>query len=113
LSQVSSWFLTYGFADVLDNLLIGAYPLDREDVTSLERLGIVRVLNLVEDSEYRQGERDAIEAAYADLGIEEERLELTDFGGLRAEELEAAVRTLSSLLEQEGGTYLHCRAGWQ
>lgn len=50
--EVSDWFRAYGFADVRTDLLIGAYPLDVADVKVLERLGIKRVLNLVEDDEY-------------------------------------------------------------
>ena len=53
IAPVSAWFRTYGFADVLDDLLIGAYPLDAEDVALLQRAGIERVLNLVEDSRVR------------------------------------------------------------
>ena len=49
---VSNWFRTYGFADVDHGLLIGAYPLDADDVGMLEWVGIDRVLNLVEDEEY-------------------------------------------------------------
>ena len=29
---VSNWFRSYGFADVFNELLIGAYPLDVDDV---------------------------------------------------------------------------------
>ena len=52
---VSEWFQIYGFADVHDNLLVGAYPLDISDVRILERVGVRRVLNLVEDQEYAPG----------------------------------------------------------
>src|ERR1039458_2062454 len=57
MCSVSNWFRTYGFADVNDKLLIGAYPLDAGDVTTLENMGVRRILNLVQDSEYRAGER--------------------------------------------------------
>jgi atypical dual specificity phosphatase len=112
-ASVSSWFLTYGFAEVLDNLVIGAYPLDQQDVATLQRIGIERVLNLVEEGEYRSGEREVVEAAYAAAGIRERRLQLIDYSGLSPAELDAAVQALSESLEQEGRTYLHCRAGWQ
>ena len=52
---MSRWFRTYGFADVFDDLIVGAYPLDEDDVDTLARLGIRRVLNLTEDEEYRAG----------------------------------------------------------
>jgi atypical dual specificity phosphatase len=113
IAPVSAWFRTYGFADVLDNLLIGSYPLDAEDVALLKHAGIERVLNLVEDSEYEPGERDAVLAAYAAAGISERRVLFTDYAGLPPDEVESAVAVVSGWLEQEGRSYVHCRAGWQ
>jgi protein-tyrosine phosphatase len=113
LPSMSNWFRTYGFADVLGDLLIGAYPLDAEDVAMLEWLGIKAVVNLVEDTEYRAGERDRVAAAMQAEGIDERRISLIDYGGLPAEQLETAVREVSDLLDQGVRTYLHCRAGWQ
>ena len=110
---MSNWFRTYGFADVFEDLLIGAYPLDSGDVAMLEWIGIERVLNLVEDREYRPGEREAVETALSSAGIEEQRLRLTDYGGLSPDELEAAVQEVSRWLDQGARTYVHCRAGWQ
>jgi predicted protein tyrosine phosphatase len=40
-------------------------------------------------------------------------MKLTDFGGLPADDLEAAVQTVSSWLDDGARTYVHCRAGWQ
>lgn len=113
IADVSSWFQTYGFADVLPDLLVGAYPLDRRDVALLANLGVERILNLVEDGEYRPGEREEVEAALAAAGIDEERLNLVDFGGLSAEELERAVSMINAWLDEGARVYLHCRAGWQ
>jgi predicted protein tyrosine phosphatase len=110
---VSRWFRSYGFADVLDDLLVGAYPLDQDDVTTLSRLGIRRVLNLTEDAEYRPGDRRAVERALLAAGIEEHRVGLTDYGGLPPDVLEAAVQEVSAWLKEGARTYLHCRAGWQ
>ncbi len=110
---VSSWFQTYGFADVSRNLLVGAYPLDRRDVSMLAQMGVQRVLNLTEDSEYRDGERDEVIAAFADYGLEEWRMPLPDFGSLPPEALETAVRTIDEWLEEGTRIYVHCRAGWQ
>ena len=84
--EVSDWFRAYGFADVRDDLLIGAYPLDVDDVKVLERLGIKRVLNLVEDDEYGPGQRSAVRRALTDAGIEETRLQLVDYGELPADD---------------------------
>ncbi|HEY2770290.1 MAG TPA: dual specificity protein phosphatase family protein [Solirubrobacteraceae bacterium] len=110
---ISTWFRTYGFADLDDTLTIGAYPLDSDDVAALQRVGIERVVNLVEDEEYAPGQRDEVVEAYRRAGIEEARLELVDYGGLQGDQLDAAVRTVSDALDHGARTYLHCRAGWQ
>jgi protein-tyrosine phosphatase len=79
----------------------------------LEWVGVERVLNLTEDGEYPPGEREAVVAALAEAGIEEQRVELVDFGSLPTEPLEQAVAAVMSSLEEGKRTYLHCRAGWQ
>jgi protein-tyrosine phosphatase len=110
---MSQWFLSYGFADVHDDLVIGAYPTDEEDVQMLAQLRVDRVLNLVDDSEYRPGERDALEAAFERAGIVEQRQALVDYGGLPSTELDAAVNQVLQWLDEGHRVYLHCRAGWQ
>ena len=110
---MSRWFRSYGFADVLDNLIVGAYPLDEEDVAALTHIGVRRVLNLTEDAEYRPGDRGAVETALRAAGIEEQRMGLTDYGGLPPEALEAAVKEVNAWLDEGARTYVHCRAGWQ
>lgn len=110
---MSGWFCTYGFADVADGLLIGAYPVDRSDFAVLAAIGIQRVLNLVEDEEYRPGDRRAVVQALHDVEIEERRVGMTDYGRLPAEQLEAAVQQVSTWLGEGRRTYVHCRAGWQ
>jgi protein-tyrosine phosphatase len=110
---MSSWFVTYGFADVHDDLLIGAYPLDREDVKVLKLMGVDRIMNLVADSEYGPGERDAVHNALALAEIEEYRQDLVDYGGLPSTDLEDAVQRVVAWLDEGHRVYLHCRAGWQ
>lgn len=110
---MSLWFRSYGFADVHPDLLIGAYPLDDEDVGMIAHLGVDRILNLVQDSEYREGDRAVVEAALEQAGIEEQRLDLTDYGGLPSTEIEEAVTRVLEWLEAGHRVYLHCRAGWQ
>ena len=110
---MSSWFSSYGFADVFDGLLIGCYPLDAQDVAMLRWAGVERVLNLVEDDEYRPEEREAVERALAEAGIEEQRLPFADFGGLPFEPLDRAVSILGGWLGEGRRIYMHCRAGWQ
>ncbi len=111
--RMSQWFLSYGFADISDELLVGAYPLDGKDVEMLERLRIDRIVNLVEDGEYPPGVRDRVVEALHDAGIGERRLPLTDFGGLPSMEIEAAVQQVNEWLDEGHRVYLHCRAGWQ
>lgn len=110
---MSRWFRTYGFAEVADDLLVGAYPLDEEDVALLARLRVEKVLNLVEDSEYETGQREAVHGALQAAGIDEERLHLTDFGNLPEQELEGAVQLVTRWLKEGHRAYVHCRAGWQ
>jgi predicted protein tyrosine phosphatase len=113
MEGVSLWFRSYGFADVHPDLVIGAYPLDEDDVTMIAHLAVDRILNLVEDSEYRPGEREVVEAALARAGIEEYRLDMADFGGLAPQVLEVAVEQVITWLEEGHRVYMHCRAGWQ
>lgn len=112
-APISTWFRTYGFAEVFEDLLIGAYPVDADDVGMLGWLHVERVLNLVEDDEYRPGEREALEDAYAAVKIVEHRLDFADFGNLPAEQLESAVQQVNGWLDEGVRTYVHCRAGRQ
>lgn len=113
IRPISDWFVTYGLAEVHDGLLVGAYPLDEDDVALLGRLHIQRVLNLVEDQEYPPGQHDVVAAALREAGIEEQRMSLTDFGRLPADRLEPAVQRVVGWLTQDQICYVHCRAGWQ
>lgn len=113
ICPMSNWFRAYGFADVDDNLLVGSYPLDDEDVRMLARMHIDRVLNLVEDDEYDPGDRERIVAAYEAAGIDEERMRLVDFGRIPPDLLEAAVQKVRAWLDEGHRVYVHCRAGWQ
>jgi protein-tyrosine phosphatase len=113
MSAVSDWFRGYAFADVLDDLLVGAYPLDAADVAVLEGLGIQKILNLVEDEEYEAGQRAIVAQALAEAGIEEDRLSMPDFGHLPPDALEAAVQKVVGWLKDDQRVYVHCRAGWQ
>ncbi len=110
---MSEWFLAYGFADVHDDLIIGAYPLDARDVGALARLRITRLLNLVQDAEYRAGQRVEVQTALASAAIVELRLPLIDFGNLPIEQLQDAVEAVVGWLRAGERVYLHCRAGWQ
>lgn len=110
---MSTWFRTYGFADVVDDLLVGAYPLDEDDVKVLAMMRVGRVLNLCEDTDYGPGERDRAATALEAAEIEEHRISFPDHGGLDPERLDEAIRLVSGWLDEDARVYLHCRAGWE
>jgi protein-tyrosine phosphatase len=110
---MSDWFEHFGYAEVADDLLIGAYPQDAGDVAALREAGVTRVLNLVQDLEYDDGGRDACVLALADAGIGEERIEIVDYGNLVPDHIELATRTAMAWLQDGERVYVHCRAGMQ
>jgi protein-tyrosine phosphatase len=110
---MSDWFGRFGFAEVGDGLLVGAYPLDAEDVARIAGADVDVVYNLVEDAEYDAGERDVVTAALAASGVQERRLPLVDYAGLPESSLDQAVDEVLGDLEAGRRVYLHCRAGWQ
>jgi protein-tyrosine phosphatase len=110
---MSMWFLTYGFAEVGDELLVGAYPLDAADAERLRSAGVERVLNLCEDAEYRDGDRAALVRAYEAIGIEEERVPFTDFDELPEDGIDDALAVIDRWRGEGHRVYLHCRAGMQ
>lgn len=111
---MSDWFKHFGFAEVGEDLLMGAYPQDAEDVATLADAGVTAVFNLVQDVEYqREGGREACAAALAQAGIREERVELADYGNLLPGHIELAATTVLDWLEDGERVYVHCRAGMQ
>lgn len=110
---MSDWFERFGYTEVADDLLIGAYPQDADDVAALRAEGVTRVFNLVQDIEYDPGARDACAAALEAAGIGERRLQLIDYGGILPGHLEEAVQEVLGWLADGERVYLHCRAGWQ
>jgi protein-tyrosine phosphatase len=110
---VSDWFEHFGFAEVANDLLVGAYPQDADDVAALGEAGVTRIFNLVRDLEYGAGARDACVAALDEAGIEERRVQVIDYGGLLPDQIELAAQTALAWLDQGERVYVHCRAGWQ
>jgi protein-tyrosine phosphatase len=110
---VSGWFEHFGFAQVGDGLVMGAYPQDAEDVAALVGAGVTRIFNLVQDVEYDPGARELSVAALEAAGIEETRLELVDFGSLQPQQIEVAAQAVVAWLDEGEHVYVHCRAGWQ
>ncbi len=110
---MSRWFEHFGFAVVGDDLVMGAYPQDADDVARLRAAGVTRIFNLVQDVEYDPGARDACSRALAEAGIEERRVELVDYGNLATAQIEDAAQTVLAWLREGERVYVHCRAGWQ
>jgi len=111
---MSDWFEHFGFAEIGDDLLMGAYPQDADDVAALAEAGVTAVFNLVQDVEYElQDGRDACAAALAQAGIREERVEVVDYGNLLPGHIELAARTVLAWLDEGERVYVHCRAGMQ
>jgi atypical dual specificity phosphatase len=110
---MSRWFQQFGYAEVVDGLVLGAYPTDARDVAAVAALGVTRVLNLCEDVEYEVGERARVDEALEGAGVVEERVCLVDYGGLPVDDLDRAARRVVEWLEEGERVYLHCRAGWQ
>jgi len=110
---MSEWFSHFGFAQIADGLLSGAYPLDADDVKRLAAERVEVAYNLCKDAEYNPGQRHAVHEALAEVGIEERRLPMPDHGRLSPESLDRAVDEVMLELETGRRVYLHCRAGWQ
>jgi len=110
---VSEWFERYGRAEVAEGLVSGAYPCDADDVSALAADGVTCVMNLCEDDEYEDGDRDAVVAAYASRSIAEERVGVVDYGNLMPGAIEVAAEQVAAWLNEGEHVYVHCRAGWQ
>jgi protein-tyrosine phosphatase len=113
MCPMSRWFEEYGSAEVYPHLIVGAVPLDANDVQAVADQDVDRVLNLVQDSEYPEDARLEIVIAMLANSIPERRIQLVDFGNVATPALEAAVQQIDLWLDEGHTVYLHCRAGWQ
>jgi atypical dual specificity phosphatase len=87
-------------------LLAGRMPVSAPHVEALQAEGVTVVINLCEDREYWDGERDAVAAACALAGIAEHRLPVIDGATVPPDVLEQAVEAADG-----GVVYVHCRGG--
>jgi protein-tyrosine phosphatase len=111
---MSDWFEHFGFAQVGNDLLMGAYPQDADDVAALRAAGVTAVFNLVQDVEYELADgREACASALAAAGIDERRVEVVDYGNLLPGHIELAAMTVLDWLRDGERVYVHCRAGMQ
>jgi atypical dual specificity phosphatase len=81
-------------------------PHSREHVAALKDEGVVAVVNLCEEREYWDGERETVLEAYSAAGIEELHLPVKDGSTVPHDVIDAAVEAM-----QHGVVYVHCRGG--
>jgi atypical dual specificity phosphatase len=87
-------------------LLAGRLPFLPAHVEALRAEGVTSVINLCEEREYWDGERDAVLAAYRDAEIREQHLPVVDGSSVMPAVLQAAVDAA-----RDGTVYVHCRGG--
>ena len=110
---MSDWFQRFGRAEIADRLMIGAYPLDGDDVAALSADGVTHLVNLCEDGEYENGQRAVLDELLGAAAISEDRVPCTDHGNLLPGALELASGLTLQHLDAGDKVYVHCRAGWQ
>jgi atypical dual specificity phosphatase len=81
-------------------------PYSAAHVDALAAEGVDVVINVCESHEYWEGERAAVEAAFADAGITERWLPVPDGATVPDAVLDAAVAAA-----QGNVVYVHCRGG--
>jgi atypical dual specificity phosphatase len=94
------------YSRLTDQLLAGAMPHSGDHVQALSDEGVRCVVNLCEEREYWEGEREAVLTAYRASGIVEHHLPVRDGGTVPTDVIEAAVAAAAG-----GPVYVHCRGG--
>jgi atypical dual specificity phosphatase len=89
-----------------DSLLAGAMPFRADHVDALHAEGVTAVVNLCQEREYWDGERELILDAYASRGITEHHLPVIDGSTVPADILDQAVE-----IARGNVVYVHCRGG--
>ncbi len=87
-------------------LLAGRMPHAAAHVEQLDAAGVRTVVNLCEEHEYWDGERAAVETAFARAGIVEHRLPVHDGATIPPDVLDRAVAAVG-----DEKAYVHCRGG--
>src|SRR6266516_2462390 len=94
------------YARLDDALLAGRMPVSAGHIDALAAEGVSAVINLCEDREYWDGEREVVVEACRRHGIDEHRLPVIDGATVPADVLDRAVATAAA-----GTVYVHCRGG--
>jgi atypical dual specificity phosphatase len=88
------------------SLLAGAMPFRADHVDALKAEGVTAVVNLCQEREYWDGERELVLGAYAAHGITEHHLPVIDGSTVPVEILDQAVA-----IARDNTVYVHCRGG--
>jgi uncharacterized protein (TIGR01244 family) len=91
---------------ISETLYGGSMPYAAAHVEQIAAAGVTDVINLCEDREYWDGERAAVTAAYAEAGIAEHRLAVTDGSTVPDSVFDRAVE-----IAPQGTVFVHCRGG--
>ncbi|HYX85898.1 MAG TPA: sulfur transferase domain-containing protein [Gaiellales bacterium] len=94
------------YARLSDTLLAGRMPVSTAHIDALAAEGVTAVINLCEDHEYWDDEREAVASACREHAIVERRLPVTDGATVPDAVLDRAVEAAAG-----GVTYVHCRGG--
>ena len=89
-----------------ERLLAGAMPHAPEHVDALQAEGVGVVVNLCEEREYWDGERELVTAAYGSRGIVELHLPVKDGSTVPAAVIDQALAAAADAV-----AYVHCRGG--
>ena len=89
-----------------DSMLAGAMPFRADHVEALHGEGVTAVVNLCQEREYWDGERELVLGAYAAHGITEHHLPVIDGSTVPPEILDQAVE-----IARSNTVYVHCRGG--
>ena len=87
-------------------------PFTAEHVEALAREGVDLVVNMCEDTEYLDGQRHVLEAAYGQSGIDEDRAcQVRDLGAHPLELLDSATCLIDEASASGRNVAVHCRGG--
>ena len=94
-----------------DGLLLGNLPYLPTHVDALAEQGVGMVVNLCEDKEYWDGQRPALEVAYAWSGVDERRIPLRDVSAPTPRILTQALAVGREACERGLNLAVHCFGG--
>lgn len=94
-----------------EGLLLCDLPLRRDHLVQLHDAGVRVVLNLCDSYDYRPGQREELDAAYDDLGVEERQRPLSDPMRPTGEDFDECVAIAARELASGRPVAIHCRDG--